>query len=174
MTPTPQSHPHVNTETRGQPASLLVVEADVLMRYILRNFLQRSLPGLDILEAANATRALQVLESRRPRIVLLDLRLHDTDVMAFTRLVKTRWPEASIVILSAFHGEADARAAREAGAAHYVTKDRLFADLVPAVNQALDRHEDTDRAGSSEIALNTPSASPIAAPIAPRIERNPK
>ena len=93
--------------------------------------------------------------------------------MAFTRLVKARWPEASIVILSAFHGETDACAAREAGAAHYVTKDRLFADLVPAVNQALDRHEEIDRAGSSETALNTPSASLIAAPIAPGTERNP-
>jgi DNA-binding NarL/FixJ family response regulator len=160
MTPTPLSHPFSNAEICGQRASLLVVEAEPLMRYILRDFLQRSLPGLDILEAGNATRALHLLGSHRPRILLLDLRLHDTDVIAFTRLVRARYPDTATVILSAFHGEADVRAAKEAGAADYVTKDHLFTDLIRAVNHALCRHEDLRRAGSSETAPNPPTASP--------------
>lgn len=137
MTPTPSSHPPANAETRGQPACLLVVEAEPMMRFILRNFLQRSLPGLDILEAANVERAFHLLESRRPRIIVLDFRLHNTDVIAFTRAVRARHPETPVVILSAFHDEADVRAARAAGATDYVTKDHLFTHLIPAVNHAL-------------------------------------
>jgi hypothetical protein len=49
----------------------LLPEAEPMMRYVLRDVLQRSLPGVQLHDASSVARALDLLTSQRPRVRLL-------------------------------------------------------------------------------------------------------
>ena len=74
----------------------------------------------EIHEAANGYEAVQSIETFQPDIVLMDARMPTMGGLQATRLIKAKWPQIKIIILSVF---ADYQAlALEAGADAFVSK----------------------------------------------------
>lgn len=79
----------------------------------------------DICEAGDGGEAIAVCAEERPAWVLMDVRMKPIDGLRATAVIKTRFPETRIVIVSQFDdGELRAEADR-AGACAYVLKDDL-------------------------------------------------
>ena len=73
-----------------------------------------------------------------PDVVVMDVGLPDADGIELTTMVRQRFPETAVVMLSCHDGSAYREAARSAGAAAYVAKTDVAA-LVPAISAVLRR-----------------------------------
>jgi DNA-binding NarL/FixJ family response regulator len=56
----------------------------------------------EIHEAANGSEAIQSVEESQPDIILMDARMPTMSGLQATRLIKAKWPQIKIVILSVF------------------------------------------------------------------------
>jgi DNA-binding response OmpR family regulator len=114
---------------------LLVLEDDAGLRASLRMVLEDE--GYDVVEAADAERALHVVADSDVDLMLVDLMLGGMDGFSFIQRARPQ-TEAPIVVVSARDGVEDIVAALEAGADDYVTKPFLV-DEVKARLKALMR-----------------------------------
>jgi DNA-binding NarL/FixJ family response regulator len=82
-------------------------------------------------EIANGQEAIQLVEERQPDVVLMDLCMPGMDGLQATHLIKARWPQVKVIVLT-LYGEYEAEA-MAAGADAFVAKgepaDRLLATL---------------------------------------------
>jgi len=53
-------------------------------------------------EAVNGQEALRLVEERRPDLVLMDARMPVMDGLEATQLIKDRWPEIKVVVLTMY------------------------------------------------------------------------
>jgi DNA-binding NarL/FixJ family response regulator len=75
-------------------------------------------PGI----ARNGLEALLKYEAHQPDVVLMDLQMAGCDGIETTRMIREEYPEACIVILTAFEDQKSLSAAVGAGAAGYLLK----------------------------------------------------
>jgi len=103
---------------------IMVVDDNASFRRLIVSAL-KNLAG-EFVECDHGERAMAYYESHLPEFVIMDLEMEGTDGMTATRLIKSRFPHARILILSQ-HEDADLRLEAEAaGACGYVVKDDLF------------------------------------------------
>jgi DNA-binding NarL/FixJ family response regulator len=119
------------------PLTILVVEDNRHMRRLLRELLQTAFHGSLVLEAADAHEALAHWRVATPHVVIMDVGLPDADGIELTTMIRLRFPETAVVVLSSHDGSAYRDAARSAGAAAYVAKVDVSTALVPAISDAL-------------------------------------
>lgn len=85
----------------------------------------------EIRVATGGREAMQLVEKRQPDVVLMDVRMPQMDGVQATRLIKARWPQVRVVVLT-LYGEYEAQALA-AGADAFIGKgeppDRLLAAL---------------------------------------------
>lgn len=86
-------------------------------------------------EAQDTEGALWALESNRPDLVLLDLKLKDTEGLDFLKMLHARAPELAILVLSMFDRRIYEAPALEAGARGYVMKQEAAASLIEAIRR---------------------------------------
>jgi CheY-like chemotaxis protein len=119
---------------------ILVVDDNLanakLVAYLLKT------RGYEIRTAATAKEALQVLESFRPRLILMDLQLPGMDGLTLTRQLKADPTTRDIVIvaLTAYAMKGDEEKARDAGCEGYITKPIDTRTLPAVVASYLERH----------------------------------
>jgi CheY-like chemotaxis protein len=99
--------------------------------------------GFETRTAASAKEALQVLESFRPRLILMDLQLPGMDGLTLTRQLKADPATRDIIIvaLTAYAMTGDEEKAREAGCDDYITKP-IDTRTLPAVLAGLLARQD--------------------------------
>jgi len=59
-------------------------------------------PALDVREAANGREAVGLMEESLPDVVLMDVRMPELDGIEATRLIKARWPQVKVIVLSMY------------------------------------------------------------------------
>jgi len=91
-------------------------------------------PTIDIVgEASDGQEAIQLVEQCRPDVVLMDVRMPVTDGLEATRIIKDRWPEVKIIVLTMYPShQAEALAA---GADVFLVKGCSAEDLLEAILQ---------------------------------------
>ena len=111
--------------TADDPATILVVEDDAPTRTFLADNLTAD--GYDLLVAGTIDQALIELESRRPDLAVVDLRLPDGSGLDLIRIVRCADgvgsridPALPLVVLSGRGGELDRVRGFERGADDYV------------------------------------------------------
>jgi DNA-binding NarL/FixJ family response regulator len=86
-----------------------------------------------VAEAENGERAVALYREHRPDVCLMDLRMPVMDGVEAIRTITTEFPDARILALTTYEGDADIRRALEAGARGYLLKDMLLTDVIGAV-----------------------------------------
>jgi DNA-binding NarL/FixJ family response regulator len=95
--------------------------------------------GLEVVgEAADGQAALDLAERLRPDVVLMDIRMPGMDGLTATALLTAAAPETRVLVLTTFHQDRYVYEALRAGAAGFVLKDALPADLLAAIRVIAD------------------------------------
>jgi DNA-binding NarL/FixJ family response regulator len=99
---------------------ILIVDDSTHVRKALSAFLS-TLSWLKVVcEAADGEEALQMIESQSPDMVLMDIKMPVISGLDATRMIKERWPEIKIIILTLY---ADYQTqAQQAGADAFLIK----------------------------------------------------
>ena len=114
----------------------LVVEDDPNIVDLIRSNL--AVRGFDTIVSVDGMRALQLLETEDPDIVLLDLMLPEADGFELCRQIRERSPVA-IIVVSARGGERDKVTALHMGADDYMTKPFSIEELLARITATLRR-----------------------------------
>lgn len=89
-----------------------------------------------IAEAPDGAAAVTLYAEHRPDVVLMDLRMPRMDGVSAIRTILSTDPDARIIALTTYDGDADIYRALDAGAVGYLVKDTLGEELVRAVRTA--------------------------------------
>jgi two-component system, OmpR family, KDP operon response regulator KdpE len=114
----------------------LVVEDDPNIVDLIRSNL--AVRGFDTVVSADGMRALNLLETEAPDIVLLDLMLPDVDGFELCRQMRER-SSVAIIVVSARGGERDKVTALNVGADDYMTKPFSIEELLARITATLRR-----------------------------------
>ena len=103
--------------------AVLIVDDQEDLRYTLRLMLEGLSSDYLLLEAERAEQAFEMIRRFRPRLVLMDVSMPGIGGVEATRMIKAEFDRTVIIGLSLHEREDMESAMREAGAAHYLTKD---------------------------------------------------
>lgn len=113
---------------------LIIVEDDKDVREGLKYLLNLDSQIRVINVYRNAEKVIDALEiTRTPNIILMDIGLPKMDGIEATRIIKKRYPEISILILTIFEEEDKILRAIRAGADGYILKNTKGIDLVEQI-----------------------------------------
>jgi len=94
-------------------------------------------PDISIVaEAGDGVDAVAMYDRYSPDVVLMDLRMPRLDGIGATRAIIAAHPEARVVALTSYEGDADIYRALDAGACGYLIKDMVGSDVVGAIRSA--------------------------------------
>ncbi|MDP4099339.1 response regulator transcription factor [Paenibacillus sp. P96] len=110
----------------GQVCRILVVDDETLVRQGIKHYLNWEQYGFEIAgEAANGREALELIETVHPHIVITDIVMPLMDGEEFTRVVKSRYPQIEIIVLSSYGEFEYVRSTFQSGVADYILKPKL-------------------------------------------------
>jgi DNA-binding NarL/FixJ family response regulator len=89
--------------------------------------------------AGDGSEAVQLALATEPDVVLMDIAMPIMDGLQATKQIRKQRPQACILMLTGSNSRTDVDRAREAGAAGYVTKDRIAAELIEAIIEVVPR-----------------------------------
>jgi DNA-binding NarL/FixJ family response regulator len=96
----------------------------------------RMLPDVEVVgTAANGDEALALVESTRPDVVLMDLRMPEVDGVEATGRLRAEHPEVRVVVLTTYADDESIFAALRAGARGYLTKDAGSEEIASAITR---------------------------------------
>jgi DNA-binding NarL/FixJ family response regulator len=85
--------------------------------------------------AANGEEALDLAREHAPDVALMDISMPVMDGFEAARVITSELPRTAVIMLTGSAAEADKHQARAAGAAGYVTKDKMAVALVRAIKE---------------------------------------
>jgi len=83
--------------------------------------------------AGDGSEAVQLALSVKPEVILMDISMPIMDGFQATKQIRKQRPHARVLMLTGSNSRIDVDRARKAGAAGYVTKDRIAAELIDAI-----------------------------------------
>ena len=104
------------------------------MRGVVEGFENMHVVG----EAADGQEAVQLAESLRPDVIIMDVNMPRMDGIDATRAIKRANPQITVIGLSVHSSEQVEAAMKAAGAASYLTKDAAPEQLYSAITTALE------------------------------------
>lgn len=147
------------------PIRILCVEDHPLMRDGIAFALQSQKDMELVGEAGDGLEAVAIFRTLRPDVTLMDLQLPGMDGIGAIEAIRKEFPRARIIVLTTHSGDVQATRALKAGAAGYLLKSMLRAELVnairivhgggrripPEIATGLAEHMDADSLSSREI-----------------------
>jgi len=116
--------------------TILVVDDNADLRFTLSDIIKNE--GYNLLEAGDGTKALKLIKSSSPELVLLDMRLPGMDGMKILEEVKKFDSNIIVIMLTAFGDVKGAVKAMRLGAFDYITKPFDNEELLIIIKKALD------------------------------------
>jgi DNA-binding NarL/FixJ family response regulator len=96
--------------------------------------------GIEIVgQARDGGEAVELARSLQPDVILMDIAMPGVDGFQATRMIKKELDTACVLMLTGSNARTDVDRARKAGAAGYVTKDRIASELIDAIYEVIDR-----------------------------------
>jgi DNA-binding NarL/FixJ family response regulator len=89
--------------------------------------------------AGDGAEAVKLALALQPDVVLMDIAMPVMDGFQATKQIRQHRPQTCVLMLTGSNSRVDVDRAREAGAAGYVTKDRIAAELIEAILEVVKR-----------------------------------
>jgi two-component system, NarL family, nitrate/nitrite response regulator NarL len=89
--------------------------------------------------ARDGKEAVRLTRKLRPDVILMDISMPIMDGFEATRRIRQQRKDACVLMLTGSNSRTDVDLARKAGAAGYVTKDRIAAELIEAIVEVVNR-----------------------------------
>ncbi|MCO7175343.1 response regulator [Sporolactobacillus kofuensis] len=114
---------------------IILVDDHLLMLMGLKELLEKE-KDFHVIDALPDPKNLEeVIRIHPPEILVLDVRLKDTNGIELTKQIKKLNPELKIIILSGYHYDEYIEAAKQAGADAYISKEESNRKLVFVIRQ---------------------------------------
>ncbi|SEN87569.1 two component transcriptional regulator, LuxR family [Amphibacillus marinus] len=117
--------------------TILLAEDQVLVRQGLKMMIETDEELRVTGEAVNGEEAIQLCERFNYDLIILDIRMPIMSGLEAMRIIKKRWPNRKILILTTFNDEAYALEALKNGANGYMLKDANADELIRAIRSCL-------------------------------------
>ncbi len=122
----------------GKPARIAIVDDHTLVASMLCRVLAREPDFAVVGLARDGAGARELVRSRQPDVVLLDVCLPDTDGIALIPELRRISPDSKILVVTGFENSRSARRALAAGASGYLSKTSPIDDLCSAIRTVRD------------------------------------
>jgi DNA-binding NarL/FixJ family response regulator len=118
----------------NSPLKLLIADDNELFVSALEGLLANDVSVRVVARAPNGKSAAELAAELRPDVVLMDLSMPLMDGFEATEKILEKSPGIAVVVLTGSDDPADHERARAAGAAGYVTKDRILVELLETIH----------------------------------------
>jgi two-component system response regulator NreC len=117
---------------------ILIADDHTIVRESLRSLLSSS-PDFEVVgEAGDGREAIQLTETLKPHLVMMDLTMPKTDGFNAIKEVKRRFPKTKVIVLTVHKNEELIMATLDMGADGYALKDSTYAELMVAIKSVLE------------------------------------
>jgi len=119
------------------PITVIIADDHEIARIGIRRLLSVA-PDIDVIgEAVDGATALELARSKRPNVVLLDVRMPNISGIEAAQRIKGELKEIVVIMLSAAEDEKSIERAMYAGADGYLSKEVNSEELVAAIRNAI-------------------------------------
>jgi PAS domain S-box-containing protein len=118
-----------------RPLRVLIADDAADLRFLICTQLAATPDIVVIGEAENGREAIELAESSRPDVVILDLSMPVMDGLEALPVLRAQVPDAAVIVLSGFGGETMRSEALERGAATYLEKGTSSEQLIAAIRR---------------------------------------
>ena len=115
------------------PIRLLLVDDHQIVREGIAGFVGVQPDMTMVAEAATGREAIQQFRTHRPDVTLMDLQMPDMNGMDALIAIRAEFPDARVIMLTTYEGDAHILRALKAGAQGYLLKNTLHSDLLQTI-----------------------------------------
>jgi DNA-binding NarL/FixJ family response regulator len=133
---------------------VLVVDDHPVLRDGVAAALQNQADMEMVGEARNGEEAVERFRALRPDVTLMDLQMPGMNGVDAIAAIRGKHPDARIIVLTTYTGDAQAVRALKAGAAGYLLKGGLRTELIDAIRDVHRGHRHVTRDVADEIATH--------------------
>lgn len=127
------------------PKVILIAEGHEVLQGSLKDLVLTELPNARVLTVSSGKEAVRLSLARRVSAAILDSDLPELSGVEATRQIHTDRPDTLVVLIHTEESSEYRTSAIEAGAAGYVIKHRIAAELVPVLKKLLPTQSKKDR-----------------------------
>ena len=114
---------------------ILIIDDDRDMCLLLKRFLSRH--GFEVLESYSGKKALELLETVEPDLVMCDFRLEDMEGNVLLGKIKEKYPHVPVIIITGYSDIKIAVEVMKMGAYDYITKPLFPDEILVTIKKAL-------------------------------------
>ena len=119
----------------AEPIKVLIVDDHPLLREGITMVIGAEVDMVLVGSAATGQQAIDLYTTTNPNLVLMDLRLPDMSGIDAMTAIREKSPQAKVVILTTFEGDAEVSRALTAGASGYLLKSMPRKQIVDSIRQ---------------------------------------
>src|SRR5262245_30157299 len=117
----------------NSPIRILIVDDHPLLREGMAAILGAETDMVLVAQASNGHEAIDQFRTHRPDITLMDLQMPVMDGIDTISAIRKNFPDARIIVLTTYSGDALAVRAFKAGASGYLLKSMVRKELVETI-----------------------------------------
>ena len=115
--------------------TVLLADDHAIVRRGFRRLLEDDPDIVVVGEASDGDEAIRLAADLKPRVVVMDAAMPNTNGLAATQAITAKWPAIAVLMLSMHSEQTLVRQALAAGAKGYVLKNAMDLDLAAAVKR---------------------------------------
>ncbi len=116
---------------------VLIIDDEEKLRSLLVRIIR--LEGFAVTEASTVKAGLKLLEKELPDVILCDVKLPDGNGVELVSLIRSKFPDTEIILLTAYGNINDGVQAMKNGAFDYITKGDDNEKIIPLLNRAIEK-----------------------------------
>ena len=119
-----------------RPVEVLIVDDQMYFCHMAREILSKCSRFAVVGESYCAQQAMGLIDELNPDVILMDVEMDGINGLEATHLIRSRFPEVRVVLMSVYDEKEYSRLATAVGAQAFISKKNLS---VPVLEQALNR-----------------------------------